>query len=199
MRKLHRIVVAILVTAFAASIAPGATAAPINLVANGGFETGDFTKWTQTGQSAFDGVFCPGPASAGEGNCSAFFGPVGVLGGISQNMTSLTVGNHYQLVFLLAPDGGVPSSFVVSFGGVTLDSLTNPSATPFQAHVYDVVATATTESLAFTFRDDTGFLLFDAVSLVQSAVPEASTLALFGVALVALAANRRRRSTTVRV
>src|SRR5216110_1829080 len=85
-------------------------------VVNCGFETGDFTGWTQTGNTSFDGVTCPGPGpTVRGGNCSAFFGPVGSTGGITQTI-STTPGGTYTVFFSLLTDGGTPSSFEADFG-----------------------------------------------------------------------------------
>ena len=63
-----------------------------SLVTNGGFETGDFAGWSQTGDTTFNGVQCPGPdPSVYEGNCSAFFGPSFSVGGIEQ-----TIGTEFR-------------------------------------------------------------------------------------------------------
>src|SRR5436190_16371503 len=70
-----------------------------NLVVNGGFETGDFSGWTLTGNTVFSGVECPGSALVFEGNCDAFFGPTGSTGGITQTLTGLTVGALYTESF----------------------------------------------------------------------------------------------------
>ena len=43
------------------AMAGPAQAAPQPVLVNGGFETGDFTGWTQTGNTTFNGVQCPGP------------------------------------------------------------------------------------------------------------------------------------------
>ena len=89
------------------ALATGPTLAGPTII-NGGFETGDFTGWTPTGDETFNGVQCPGPGSPAvfQGNCSAFFGPVGTLGGISQTLDSLIVGNAYTISFAFEPDGG---------------------------------------------------------------------------------------------
>jgi hypothetical protein len=42
------------------TIAPAQAA---NIVTNGSFETGDFTGWTLSGDTTFNGVQCPGAAS----------------------------------------------------------------------------------------------------------------------------------------
>src|SRR5882724_10870417 len=62
----------------------------VELVTNGSFETGDFTGWTQVGNTGFGGVECPGApfAGPGDGNCDAFFGPVGSTGGITQTLNT---------------------------------------------------------------------------------------------------------------
>src|SRR6516165_3295470 len=110
------------------TVAGPAQAAPQPTLVNGGFETGDFTGWTQTNNTTFNGVQCPGPGpTVFQGNCSAFFGPVGSIGGIAQTVTGLVSGDFYNLSFAFLPDGGVPSSFAASFGGSTLVSLSNPA------------------------------------------------------------------------
>ena len=98
-----------------------------NLVNNPGFETGDFTGWTPGGNFGFNGVTCPGPSSiVHSGNCAGFFGPVGTPGTLSQDVAT-TAGQDYNIDFWLQAIGDVPSLFEVSFNGVTLLSLNNPS------------------------------------------------------------------------
>jgi hypothetical protein len=159
------------------------TAGAASIVVNGGFETGDFTGWTQSGNTGFNGVQCPGPsATVAQGNCSAFFGPVGSTGTISQTLTTI-VGQSYDIRFAFLPDGGNPSSFSALFDGFTLLSATNPPASSsFQFLSFVRTANSTSTNLSFTFRDDPGFLFLDAVS-VEAAVPEPMTLSLVGLGL----------------
>jgi len=190
-RAWQRLVNYVVAAGFVAAVAVPAQAAS-NLVTNGGFETGDFTGWTGTGDTSFDGVQCPGPGPlVYEGNCSAFFGPFGGLGGISQTLNSLSVGALYLITFALEPDGGTPSFFSASFGGTNLISLTNPAPGPYRAYSFAAQATAASQTLAFNFRNDPGFLNLDAVRV---SLPEPASIALFGTGLAGLLLGRRRQS-----
>jgi hypothetical protein len=164
--------------------------ASANIVANGGFETGDFTGWTSIGQTAFNGVMCPGSGTVLEGHCEAFFGPIGTLGGIQQTLAT-AVGQVFTISFMFQGDGGVPGFFEADFGGQTLVSQTNGVA-GVQAFSFSATATAANTVLKFQFRDDPGFMLLDNVQ-VNAAIPEPASLALAGIALAGLAASRARK------
>src|SRR5258708_24543465 len=159
------------------------------LVTNGSFETGDFTGWTQIGNTGFSGVDGnPGP---GDGNDAAFFGPVGSTGGITQTLNTLP-GRFYNISFDFEPDGGTTSSFSAVWDTQPpLISLTNPAASGYQVLHFSAQATASTTTLTFNFRDDPGFLFLDSVSV---AVPEPASLALLGIALGGMAFARRRKA-----
>ena len=58
-----------------------------NLVANCGFETGDFAAWTQSGNLGFTGMGTTNPNS---GSFAAFLGPIGSDGFLTQNVGTNT-------------------------------------------------------------------------------------------------------------
>jgi hypothetical protein len=81
-----------------------------NLVANCGFETGDFTDWSTSNLNA-SGVesfgFDEGPNS---GSFFAALGNVGSDGTISQTLSTV-IGQPYTISFYFASDGGTPNDF----------------------------------------------------------------------------------------
>jgi hypothetical protein len=179
-----------------AFVAGGArTAGATSIVVNGGFETGTLAGWTQSGNSAFNGVQCPGPVPAAvfEGNCSFFAGPVGSTSTLSQLLPTV-IGQSYVVSFAWEPDGGNPSSFSAAFDGITMVSVTNTPASAYKFLSFIETATSSSTNLAFTFRDDPGFLLLDAVSVVPT--PEPMTLSLVGLGLAGARLFGLRKKST---
>jgi hypothetical protein len=142
------------------------------LVVNGGFETGSFAPWRQSGDTSFTGV---GTGSADgvfihSGMHSAFFGPVGSLGFITQTL-STTPGATYTLDFWLSnPFGGSPTEWQVSVGGSILMDVTNPP--PFLMTEFNFTFTASSSStdLQFGFLQVPDYFYLDDVSVTPSAL-----------------------------
>lgn len=139
---------------------------------NGGFETGNFSNWTQFGNTGFSGVTTPAPG----GTYHAYFGPVGSTGGILQNFAT-TVGQIYRVSYTLAVAGTSNTSFLAQVGNssalTTLESLTNPAVFGYTVRTFTFTATTAISQISFTMRNDPNYWRLDNV-FIRNTVPELS-------------------------
>ncbi|MBT9582416.1 carbohydrate binding domain-containing protein [bacterium] len=135
-----------------------------NLVLNGGFETGNFSSWTQFGDTGFSSVVT---ATSPEGTRHARMGPMSP-GGIFQNIAT-TIGQAYHISYALSSGGSTSRTrtFLAQFGDrlhlTTLESLTNPALFSFTYRSFTFVATTTTSQIRFTFENDPNYWRLDNV------------------------------------
>jgi Bacterial Ig-like domain/Protein of unknown function (DUF642) len=137
-----------------------------NLVVNGGFETGDFTGWTLSGNVAptiyGPQVFIANTAQSGQD--AAGLGSVGPDGTLSQTIQT-TAGQHYTLDFWLANGADGQNDFTAKWNGQTLAALANASAQGYTEYTFDVVGTASTSNLEFDFHQNPSYWSLDNISL----------------------------------
>jgi hypothetical protein len=149
-------------------------------VVNGGFETGDFTGWTRSGNTGDTGVAAIS-ALANNGNFFAYLGPIGSSGFLSQSI-STTVGQTYQLsYFLRSSFGDIPNQFQTFVDGNKLFDQNDIQHQDYTKYLHKFVATTGSTLVKFGFQDDKGYLFLDDVNV--KSVPEPLTLG--GTALAA--------------
>jgi hypothetical protein len=153
------------------------TVSQVQLIQNGGFETGDFSSWILVGGTYPVNLVATANnyASPHSGTYVALLGQAGLpLGTLSQTLAT-SPGQPYLLsLWLNSPDGVVPNEFQVKWNGNILVDWVNMPALPGNGLTnlqFIVTAPGTSSVLQFGFRDDTSYLGLDDVTLVPVPAP----------------------------
>ena len=145
---------------------PTPTGTPACLVVNGGFETGSFSGWTQSGDLGFTSV---STTDVHSGTFSAQLGPLSE--GFLDQTIATVVGQTYTVDFWLAQGffgGAGPNDFSASFAGVSILSLVNSGVFPYTHYTMDIAATSTSSNLHFAFSNSPDYWFLDDVCVTPS-------------------------------
>jgi hypothetical protein len=161
----------------AASVAMGSAAmaqsCPSAPLVNGGFESGTFSGWTQSGNTGFTavnmGTFIAGGPVVHGGTYVAHFGPVTTPGTISQvvtaNPTDIVTIDFWYAVYT-ATGSTATNSFSADFDGQNLYAVTNDTTNTAWTHfTYTVVAANANPTLSFTLRNDPSYDFLDDITV----------------------------------
>lgn len=186
--SLRNLLTPFLVAVSAICASMSASAAP-NLITNGGFESG-LSGWTATG--FFAQGFDYGVDDQAHSGLSAFYGgAIGDVGVLSQSFATVA-GGRYTLDLWLSSDGFLPNEFSVKTNTATLLDSVDILLQGYREVQLGFVAGSALTSLQFGFRNDSGALHIDDVTV--QAIPEPSTIALMVGGLAVLGLRRRRRA-----
>jgi hypothetical protein len=147
------------------------TVIPVPLVTNGGFETGDFSGWTQVGNFG-DCLVKTDTNYLSSGFYGAQMGPVGALSYLSQSITTIPGQTYLLSCWFDNQTGKTPNEFQVSWAGTTLLDLTDWLSTGWVNPQFFVTAHSTNSLLQFGFRNDPAYFGFDEVTVQPFPVPE---------------------------
>jgi hypothetical protein len=192
---MNRTAIAFLVS----SLFVGTAHAAVELVTNGGFETGDFSGWSQSGDTdpnyTLVNSFFAYTGSYGSG-----LGPYdGAVGSLSQSLATVA-GHEYTVQFDLQnydEDNG--NSFTTSFGGKSLVGggtpslpINNGNSFDWTHYSFDVVAHSSSSVLDFTFSNNIVYFGLDNVSVVAVPEPDEYIMMLLGAGLVAFQVRQKK-------
>ena len=145
----------------------------IQVIQNGGFETGDLTGWTSTGNTTYNDVLdlINYPSYVHSGSYGMALGAIGSLGYVSQLLNTIS-NRPYLISFWLAnPTVGTPNEFVVQWDGRTLFDQVDMGVFAWTQMQFVLLATDSTTRLTFGAYNDYGAFGFDEISAQLLALP----------------------------
>ena len=193
---------------------PSAQANGPELVANGGFETGDFSGWTIGPAGDLNVVSAVSSTNYNaypphSGLYSVQFASSDAEDDVLTQTLATSIGSKYSISFWLAfetaPGKAPLDDFKVAFGGDKLLDIENANDFPYTHYQFSAIATGATTSLTFSGRTPPGTFYLDDISVTDAglaAVPEASSVVSLGLLLLlgvgGLVVSRRRKMGAVR-
>ena len=140
------------------------------IIQNGGFETGIFTGWTQSGNTAFTTVSTTSTYVHG-GTHGVKAGPSSTPGYLSQNLTTAAGQNYLLSLWVRNSAGSTPNLFQVAWNGAMLFNQANFTVTAWTNLQFLVTANSSVSVLQIGFQDDPAYLGFDDVNVSPIANP----------------------------
>jgi trimeric autotransporter adhesin len=131
-----------------------------NLLANGGFESGDLSGWNLAGNTDQVGV----DNVSFDGSFAGLFGAIGSEGILSQDVET-TAGQQYLLDFRLSGGGDDGADFSVNWNGDALAALADVSLPDYSEFQYVVSGADGLSHLEFALRNDPDFWRMDDITL----------------------------------
>jgi hypothetical protein len=178
----------------------GCAANPGNLLVNCGFETGDFTGWTLSGNDVpgelnnLYGVEGTDPLDGISPHSGAYQAYIADLdaNATTLSQTIITVpGTLYNVSFYLAQDTAPVAPYengmLVAFGGTLLDFEIGIPVEGYTRYSWDVNATSTSTTVGITLGNDIGETLIDDAVVARTPEPATWGMLLLGGLVLVLA------------
>jgi hypothetical protein len=151
------------------------TVLPASIVLNGGFETGDLTDWTLSGNTEGT-VVVEGSSYTHSGDFGVQSGPVGSPVYISQALATAPGQLYLLSCWVNNPEGATPNLFQATWNGTVIVNQTNITVTNWTNFQAAVLATGASAVLTFVIQDNPAYLGLDDISVVALQRPSFLTV-----------------------